>query len=108
MEKMIAIEPINGHSPGEPFDATAREAEQLEGKGLAKRAPAPLNKVAPKGEDKNNPSEAGGEAQPSSASPPAQASRGTTAKPSVAGEKAKTPAQKAAETRARNRAKRGE
>lgn len=107
MEKMIAIEPVNGASPGDTFEATAREAEQLEAKGLAKRVPAPLNKKAAPGEDKKNPSEAGGEAQPSSASPPAQASRGTTAKPSAAGEKAKTPAQKAAETRARNKAQRG-
>lgn len=107
MEKMIAVEPINGRTPGEEFKVTAREADQLEAKGLAKRAPAPVNKVAPKGEDKNNPSEAGGEAQPSSASPPAPASPEKTAKQSGGGEKAKTPAQKAAETRARNKAQRG-
>lgn len=108
MEKMIAIEPINRHCPGDEFETTAREADQLEAKGLAKRAQAPLNKMAPPSENKNNPSEAGGEARPSSASPPARASRETTAKPSGGGAKELTPAQKAAQTRARNRSTKGE
>jgi hypothetical protein len=73
-------------------------ARDYERRGIAERtdekvAPAPNNKMAQEPDNKA-PSSAGGEAQPSSASPPARRSRRTTAKPSGAGAK-KTKAKRA-------------
>lgn len=51
---------------------------------LVREAPTPSNKMAPEPANKG-PSQAGGAAQPSSASPPARRSRRTTANASGAG-----------------------
>jgi len=87
MVKMIAIEPCNQHRPGDEFEATEREADQLEARGLAKMATIPQNKMAQPSENKGNPSQAAGGATRSSASRAAKASPRTTAKKSDDGEK---------------------
>ncbi len=86
MVKVTAIEPFNMRKIGEEFELPEREAEQAEKKGLVKIMAPLKNKMAAPLENKGNPSQAAGQEQPSSASPAAQASEKTTAKPSEGGE----------------------
>lgn len=83
--RLLAIEPINSFRPGERFDASEREARHLIEKGLAKMDGPVKNKMMPPAGNK----QAAGEAQQSSASPAAPASRKTTANKSDAGDKPK-------------------
>lgn len=85
MVKIKAIEPCDGHKPGDVFEVTERVAAQLVQRRLCKMAGSPQNKMAPQTANKANPSRAAGGAQRSSASRAAQASRSTIAKPSDAG-----------------------
>lgn len=74
MVKMIAIEPINGLQPGDPFECGNREADQLIARSLARlEAPAHRNKMAPAASNKADPTEAAGEARLSAASQAARA-----------------------------------
>lgn len=82
---VVALEPVNGKHPGESFEVTEREAEQLVGKRLVKLAGPTENKMAAPAENKANPSPAAGEAKPSSASRAARVSPKKTAKPSGVG-----------------------
>ena len=77
--RLIAVEPCNGHNPGEDFYATEREAKQLLQRRLVRMAVGSSNKMLPPPANKANPSPAAGEAPPSSASPAAPASVQTTA-----------------------------
>lgn len=48
MVDMIAIEPHDGRTPGQPFEASERQAAQLESRNLAKRiAPEHRAQIAP-------------------------------------------------------------
>ena len=91
--EMVAVEPVNRYKPGDRFHVTEREAEQLEGKGLAKMIAPPKNKMAAEPENKANPSPAAGEASPSSASRAARVSPKPTARKSGVGSR-KRPAAK--------------
>jgi len=82
---LIAVEPCNGHNPGEDFQATEREAKQLLQRRLARMAVGSSNKMLPPPANKQNPSLAAGGAPLSSASPAAPASVQTTAQTSTAG-----------------------
>lgn len=77
--KLMAIEPVNSHRPGDTFEAPEREANQLIQKGLAKMDAPVRNKMAQAPANKANPSPAAGRVQRSSASPVARASAKTTA-----------------------------
>lgn len=90
--ELIAIEPHDGHTPGDRYEAPDRQAKQLIEKGLAKAAPAPRNKMAPSGANKANPSPAAGRARTSSASPAARRSPAKTSNASGSG--ARAPAKK--------------
>lgn len=82
---VIALDACNQHRPGDKFEVTEREAEQLIKKGLVKMAGPHSNKMAPEAENKANPSKAAGKARQSSASPAAPASPRRTARQSAAG-----------------------
>lgn len=84
-----AIEPFDGHQPGEIIEISELRATQLIAKGLAKMHQPAQNKMAPMGENKANPTAAAGKVRRSSASPVAQASPSKTAKPSDDGAKPK-------------------
>lgn len=84
---MIAIEPCNNAKPGEEFVVGEREAAALEAKRLAKIKGPHENKMAPAGENKQNPTGDGGKAAPSSASQAGRASKTPTARKSGRGGK---------------------
>jgi len=77
--KLIAIEPHDGHAPGDLYSTTERTAAKLIARRLAKMAVPIQNKMAAPVANKANPSPAAGEVQPSSALPVAQASHAMTA-----------------------------
>jgi len=83
--KVIAVEPFDGYPMGAEVSVSERVAEQLIKKGLAKMQAPHSNKMRAASENKAVPSKAAGEAQRSSASRAAQASRQTTANPSGTG-----------------------
>lgn len=83
--RLLALQPVNSIRPGERFDASEREARQLIEKGLAKMDAPVKNKMMPPAGNK----QAAGEAQQSSASQAAPASRKTTANTSGAGDRPK-------------------
>lgn len=91
--RVIALDGFDNRKEGEEFEVSESQGGKLLAKGLVKLGPVPKNKVAEPSEDKANPSAAGGEARPSSASPAARRSPRTTATPSGAGKK--VPAKKA-------------
>ncbi len=86
---VIAVEPFDGNQPGARVDVSERQAAQLIGKGLAKMQAPHSNKMKLAPENKANPSQAAGEAQPSSALRAARVSPKTTATPSADGAKPK-------------------
>jgi hypothetical protein len=86
---VIAVEPCNTHRPGDEFDVSEREAEQLMAKGLVKMKAPHSNKMAAPLDNKANPTQAAGGARRSSASRAAQASLLTTASVSATGDKPK-------------------
>ena len=85
--KMIAIDGCNGHQPGDSFEVSEREAQQLIAKRLAKMSAPVQNKMMPPAGNK----EAAGGVPPSSASPAARASRKTTATTSARGAAVRQP-----------------
>jgi hypothetical protein len=85
--KVVAIEPVNGQTPGSRFEVSEREARQLIDKKLVKMDAPVSNKMKPQAENKANPSPAAGKAQTSSALPAARASAKKTVTKSVAGAK---------------------
>jgi hypothetical protein len=83
----VAIEPFDGHHPGDTVELPERQAQQLEAKGLVKMGLGPrANKMHPgPQENKANPPAAAGQVAPSSALPVAQVSQQTTQQPSHSG-----------------------
>lgn len=100
---VIAIEPHDGHAPGDRYTVNDRQGRQLIDKHLVKEAPTPQNKMAREGRNKSNPSPAAGRERTSSASPAARRSAAKTSNVSARGARApakaatkKAPAKKAA------------
>ena len=90
--RVMAIEPCNNHRPGDMFECSEREAQELEGLGLVKMNLAPRNKMRQEAENKDNPpAPAAGAVVPWSASPAAQASQPSNVPASKRGAR-KTPA----------------
>jgi uncharacterized membrane protein len=80
-----AIEPCDGHKPGDRFEVPERQARELVQLGLVKMMAPLQNKMAPAPANKANPSPAAGRVRRSSASPAARVSPPKTAQPSDAG-----------------------
>lgn len=84
----LVIEPFDGNQPGETVQVPARQAAQLEAKGLVRvslsAGPSERKPVAPS-ENKTDPLPAAGQVAPVSAPPAAQASQRTTQQPSRRG-----------------------
>lgn len=85
MVRVIAVEPFNEKRPGDEFELSDREFAQAKEKRLVKLAAPAKNKMAPRLDNKANPTQAVGEEVPSSASPAGQASPQTIATPSATG-----------------------
>jgi hypothetical protein len=103
--RIVALDSYDNIPEGMEYDCPDGQALKLIAKGLAKAGPIPVNKMAEPSENKGNPSEAVGEVRQSSASPAAPASPEPIASESASG--GMTRGQRAAATRAANRAKAG-
>lgn len=82
---VTAIEPFDGNNPGARVDVSLRQARQLVERGLAKMSVPASNKMRPAPANKANPTQAVGEALPSSALPAVPALQQTTATTSGSG-----------------------